>query len=94
MLRSIEDQDLFTLNSLPAAKVSTTMERETNAECADMHLAYGATNGNSREAVRIYVARYPNRHVPAHQAFVSIHRRLCEDGAFRRTRAEGRRRRR
>ena len=47
---------LFTLNSLPAAKVSTTMERVTNAELANTHLAYGAANGNSREAVQIYVA--------------------------------------
>ena len=72
---------MLTLNSIPAAKASTSVERETNAELADMHLDYDAENGNSREAVRIYVARYPNRHVPANQTFVSIHRRLCEDGA-------------
>ena len=70
------------------------MERVPHAELADMHLAYGAANGNSREAVRIFVARYPNRHVPAYQTFISIHRRLCEDGTFRRARPEGGRRRR
>ena len=70
------------------------MKRVTNAECADMHLAYGAANGNSIEAVRIYVARYPSRHVPAHQTFVPIHRRLCTDGVFRRAQLEGRRSRR
>ena len=70
------------------------MERVTNAELADMHLAYDTANGNSREAVRIYVARYLNKHVPAHQIFVSINRGSCEDGAFRRARPEGGRRRR
>ena len=45
------------------------MERVTNAELADMHLAYGTANGNSEDTV----ARYPNRHVAAHQSFVSIH---------------------
>ena len=37
-------------------------------------------NGNSREAVRIYVTRYPNRHVPAHQTF----RRARSEGGLRR----------
>ena len=41
---------LFKLNSLSAAKASTTMERVTNAECADAHLAHGAENSKSREA--------------------------------------------
>ena len=73
---------LFTLNSLPAAKVSTTMERVTNAELAGMHPAYGAENGNSRETVRVYVVRYPNRHVAAHQNMFLVSTIINADTLF------------
>ena len=54
------------------------MERIPHGKIADMHLAHGAANGISREAVGIYRERFPNRH----QTFAAIHRRLCETGHF------------
>jgi len=85
---------LFTFSTSSAANVSPAMEGVSNAELADMHLVYGAANGNSREAVRIYAERHPNRHVPSRQTFTAIHRRLREYGSFHRPRPEGRRHRR
>lgn len=58
------------------------MVNYTNAEMADMHLAYGAANGNARRARRIYQERYPNRRVPSHPTFTRIHRTLSEIGRF------------
>ena len=54
----------------------------SNAELADMHLAYGAANGNARQAARLYQERFPNRYLPGHRMFTSIHRRLRERGSF------------
>jgi hypothetical protein len=54
----------------------------TNAEMADMHLAYGAADGNARRAARIYQERFPNRQVPGHRMFTNLHRRLRETGRF------------
>ena len=50
---------------------------------ADMHLAYGEARGNSREAARIYVDRFPTRRVPDSRTFTAIHRRLRETGSLR-----------
>ena len=41
---------MFTFSSSLAASVSPAMETVSNVELADMHLAYGTANGNSREA--------------------------------------------
>lgn len=84
---------LFTFVTSLAASVLSAMEGVTNSELADMHLAYGAANGNSREAVRIYAERHPNRYVPSRQTFVALDRRLREHGAFHRPRPERLRRR-
>ena len=54
----------------------------SNAELADMHLAYGAANGNARQAARLYQERFPNRYLPGHRMFTAIHRRLREHGSF------------
>lgn len=54
----------------------------SNEELADMHLAYGAANGNARQAATLYQERFPNRYVAGHRMFASIHRRLCEHGTF------------
>ena len=54
----------------------------SNAELADMHLANGAANVNARQAARLYQERFPNRYLPGHRMFTSIHRRLREHGSF------------
>lgn len=62
------------------------MEEFTNAEMADMHIVYGEVHCNGRAACRLYAERYPNRRVPNYRMFASLHRNLCEYGAFRRNR--------
>jgi len=60
----------------------------TNEELADMHMVYGAEDGNAREAVRLYQEKFPNRYLPGHEMFTAIHRRLREHGSFRAGRRE------
>ena len=58
------------------------MYRLTFPELADIHLAYGAANGNAVEARRLYAERYPGRHLPDRRFFISVDRRLRETGSF------------
>ncbi|KAK3894717.1 hypothetical protein Pcinc_001528 [Petrolisthes cinctipes] len=58
------------------------MERFSNHELADMHMVYGAAQGNGRAAQRIYAATYPLRQTPNHTIFANFHRRLSERGRF------------
>lgn len=58
------------------------MERYTNSELADMHLAYGAAGCNGRAAQRLYAERYPNRQIPCHAFFARVHQRLSTTGSF------------
>ncbi|GFW85226.1 DUF4817 domain-containing protein [Trichonephila clavipes] len=57
---------------------------DTNAELADMHLAYGAANCSGPAAQRLYVERYPMRRIPSHNFFARLHQRLAETGSFER----------
>lgn len=54
----------------------------TNAEYTDMLLVYGFCEGNSRECVRVYSERFPNRRIPSHPTFAAIERRIRETGRF------------
>ncbi|GFX14995.1 uncharacterized protein TNCV_4897631 [Trichonephila clavipes] len=58
------------------------MAEYTNAEKADMILAYGATDCNGRAAQRLYAERLPVRRTPAHTMFARLHQQLCETGSF------------
>ncbi|GFX09365.1 uncharacterized protein TNCV_1887781 [Trichonephila clavipes] len=58
------------------------MAEYTNAEKADMILAYGATDYNVRAAQRLYAERHPVRRTPAHTMFARLHQQLCETGSF------------
>ncbi|GFV81880.1 DUF4817 domain-containing protein [Trichonephila clavipes] len=58
------------------------MAEYTNAEKADMILAYGATDCNGRAAQRLYDERHPVRRTPAHTMFARLHQQLCETGSF------------
>ncbi|RZC33201.1 hypothetical protein BDFB_014725, partial [Asbolus verrucosus] len=49
-------------------------------ELADIHLIYGESRGNAREAVRRYQGRFPDRRLPSVKMFLNIHRRLRETG--------------
>jgi len=59
------------------------MDRYTNFELADMHLMYGAAQGNARHAVRLYREQFPNRDVPGPRFFSNLHMRLRETGSLR-----------
>ncbi|GFV40663.1 uncharacterized protein TNCV_2268341 [Trichonephila clavipes] len=58
------------------------MVEYTNAEKADMILAYGATDCNGRTTQRLYADRPPVRRTPAHTMFARLHQQLCETGSF------------
>ena len=58
------------------------MNRFTNEQMADIHLVYGEAQGNSREALRIYTEKFPDRIVPDSRTFNAIHRRLRETGSL------------
>ncbi|GFT32354.1 transposase-like protein [Trichonephila clavipes] len=58
------------------------MAEYTNAEKADMILAYGATDCNGRAAQRLYAEKPPVRRTPAHTMFARLHQQLCETGSF------------
>ena len=54
------------------------MDRCTWIELADLLLAYCASFTRGRAAQRLYRDIYPNRWIPHHMTFSSIHRRLCQ----------------
>ncbi|GFW18760.1 uncharacterized protein TNCV_1370141 [Trichonephila clavipes] len=58
------------------------MAEYTNAEKADMIVAYGATDCNGRAAQRLYAETPPVRRTPAHTMFARLHQQLCETGSF------------
>lgn len=55
----------------------------SNIEFRKMHFCYGRANGKAEEARRLYIEAYPHRHVARTQTFVSIHRRLGEQGSLK-----------
>ncbi|KAI4464611.1 rho family gtpase [Holotrichia oblita] len=61
------------------------MVHYTFEEYRDMIMCYGETRSNSYEAQRIYRERYPLRQVPNVRTFIDVHRRLREDGCFRKS---------
>ncbi|GFY01223.1 uncharacterized protein TNCV_5076901 [Trichonephila clavipes] len=58
------------------------MDDFTNSEKVDMHLMYGAVNGNGRASLRLYQERFPSRLMPNHGMFQRLHRQLYENGSF------------
>lgn len=52
-------------------------------EYADMHMVYGACNGNGDEAAREYCVRYPNRRYPTPNVFRRLDQRLRETGSVK-----------
>ncbi|KAJ1530269.1 hypothetical protein ONE63_005191 [Megalurothrips usitatus] len=59
------------------------MDRFTNEELADMHLAYGAAGGSNTRALRLYAQEHPGRAQPDRRLFGKIHSNLRESGARR-----------
>lgn len=55
----------------------------TNEEYADIMMAYGRADGNTREAQRIYSGKYPNRRIPHRNVFATTYRRIRETGNIR-----------
>lgn len=66
------------------------MNHYTNAEMTDMHFIYGLADGNSLQARRLYIERFPGRNVPDRKIFQNIHRRLHETGTLKRSGGPGR----
>ncbi|KAI4467999.1 c2h2 zinc finger cgi-62-related [Holotrichia oblita] len=64
------------------------MENFSNAELTDMHFVYGPSNGNGRQAGRLYAELYPGRRVPHHTIFARLHQRLRENGTFKKQTAD------
>lgn len=64
------------------------MVRYTFAEYRDMIMCYGEASSNSSEAQRIYRERYPLRQVPNVRTFIDVHRRLGEDGCFKKAKVD------
>ncbi|GFS86893.1 uncharacterized protein TNCV_216121 [Trichonephila clavipes] len=58
------------------------MDRFTKAELADMHLMYGAAQGNGAAAERMYRERFPGRKHPDRRTFGRIHGELRTSGTF------------
>jgi hypothetical protein len=53
----------------------------TKQEYADLHLLYGETRGNSRQARRLYGERFPKGVLPSRCTFAELHLHLCEVGS-------------
>ncbi|GFY13892.1 hypothetical protein TNCV_986641 [Trichonephila clavipes] len=58
------------------------MEHFTNVENADIHYMDDCANGNSRAALRMYQAQFPDRRMPDHRILKRLHRQLHETGMF------------
>lgn len=60
-----------------------SMHQFMNAEMVYMYLVYCAIGGNGKTAARLYVERYPNKPLPHHQIFGSLHHNLFEYRTYR-----------
>lgn len=60
----------------------------SSAELTDMLLVYGESRQNSREAIRLYNERYPQRRTPSKNIFEHIVRRLRETGCLKPVKAD------
>lgn len=53
---------------------------QSNQELAEIIFCYGLANGNSRQARRLYIEKYPDRIAPHHSKFQKLYQQLCETG--------------
>ena len=58
------------------------MNRSSNADMADIHMAYGSANGNARMAVRLHEERLLYLYLPGNRIFISFHRQLLDSGSL------------
>ncbi|GFW81244.1 hypothetical protein TNCV_375921 [Trichonephila clavipes] len=70
--RTLEETDLDYRSHFSCHRLQKNMERFTNTELADMHLIFGLTEGNAREAERLYHKKYPQRDAPTRQMFTNL----------------------
>ena len=61
---------------------ASRMTDYTNAELADMYLAYGAVGCSEPSAQRFYGERYSTRRIPSYNFFASLYQRLAETSSF------------
>ncbi|GFU75735.1 hypothetical protein TNCV_1651951 [Trichonephila clavipes] len=47
-----------------------------------MHIIYGASNGDGRAALRLYLERFPSGRMLNHKMFQRSYRPLCESNSF------------
>ncbi|GFY28241.1 hypothetical protein TNCV_4395751 [Trichonephila clavipes] len=62
--RRLDDLGGHHVGNLHFAQERQVSRMDTNAELADMHLAYGAANCSGPAAQRLYAERYPMRRIP------------------------------
>ncbi|GFX81961.1 DUF4817 domain-containing protein [Trichonephila clavipes] len=58
------------------------MERYTDAELADMHQVYDASNCYGRATHRFCAKCYSRKHTPRHTFFSHLHQRMSDSGSF------------
>ncbi|GFV66955.1 DUF4817 domain-containing protein [Trichonephila clavipes] len=61
---------------------NSRIERYTNVELPEMHLAFGPTDCNGRAAQRLFAQRYHRKQIPMHAFFGYVHYRVSESGFF------------
>ena len=66
------------MNQLTPQHNVDTMARLSTEDIA--RYVYGAVNAIARGAARLYLERFPNRHLPGHRMFANLHRWLREHG--------------
>ncbi|KAI4464712.1 transposable element tc3 transposase-like protein [Holotrichia oblita] len=64
------------------------MVHYTLVEYRDMIMCYGKARSNASQSQRIYREIYPLRQVPSVRPFIDVHRRLGEDGCFKKPKYE------
>jgi hypothetical protein len=51
--------------------MATMMVKSTSAEMVDIHLIYGAADGNGREATHLYIEKFPMHRQLCHSTFAA-----------------------
>ncbi|KAI4463493.1 menorin (dendritic branching protein) [Holotrichia oblita] len=70
------------LENLTFGDLSPPYHTPMQNKYTDMLLVFRFCEGNTRECVRMYSERFPNRRIPSHPTFATVERRLRETGRF------------
>ena len=70
------------LNLLSLQHNTDNINLLSNAEMADVHMAYILAIGNARMDARLHEQRFLNCYLPGHRMITNLHQRLCETASF------------